>query len=79
MDFLTPLSDQHQRSILREWVAHYNQGRPHSRLGRGIPDGRGALRPRGSSHHHLPHGHRVVVKSILSGLHDEYRLAKVAA
>jgi transposase InsO family protein len=33
-----PLSESHLRSILKEWVAHYNGARPHSALGPGIPD-----------------------------------------
>src|SRR5678815_3585280 len=38
LDWLIPLSEAHLRSILREWVAHYNGGRPHSALGPGVPD-----------------------------------------
>jgi putative transposase len=38
LDFLIPLNERHLRGILREWVTHYNQGRPDSRLGPGIPD-----------------------------------------
>jgi putative transposase len=30
LDFLIPLNQRHVRRILKEWVAHYNQGRPHS-------------------------------------------------
>src|SRR5215469_8048817 len=33
LDYVIPLSEKHLRTILREWVAHYNQGRPHSSLG----------------------------------------------
>jgi putative transposase len=38
LDYVIPLSEKHLRTILREWVAHYNQGRPPSSLGPGIPD-----------------------------------------
>ena len=27
------VNEKHLRRILKEWVRHYNQGRPHSRLG----------------------------------------------
>ena len=38
LDFLIPLSEAHLRRILREYVRHYNRGRPHSSLGPGIPE-----------------------------------------
>jgi 3-hydroxyisobutyrate dehydrogenase-like beta-hydroxyacid dehydrogenase len=38
LDWMIPLSELHLRSILTEWVAHYDRGRPHSRLGPGVPD-----------------------------------------
>jgi transposase InsO family protein len=80
LNYLIPLSDRHLRNILKEWAAHYNQGRPHSKLGPGIPDGPATAFPsRGTSCHHFPNDHRVVAKPILGGLHHEYRLAKVAA
>ena len=37
LDWMIPISEAHLRSILREWVAHYNGGRPHSALGPGVP------------------------------------------
>jgi transposase InsO family protein len=30
LDFLIPLNEKHLRRELREWVTHYNSGRPHS-------------------------------------------------
>jgi len=33
LDFLIPLSESHLRMMLKEWVRHYNQGRPHMSLG----------------------------------------------
>ncbi len=33
LDWMIPISEAHLRSILREWVTHYNGGRPHSALG----------------------------------------------
>jgi len=38
LDFLIPLSEGHLKRILREYVRHYNRGRPHSALGPGIPE-----------------------------------------
>ena len=38
LDFMIPMSERHVRAILREWVRHYNRGRPHASLGPGIPD-----------------------------------------
>jgi putative transposase len=80
LDFLIPLNERHLRSLLREWVTHYNHGRPHLSLGPGIPDPLpGSLRFRHPTGRRLPHGHRVRKKSILGGLHHEYRLEKIAA
>src|SRR5580658_9340409 len=33
LDFLIPLGEKHLRRMLKEWIPHYNQGRPHSSLG----------------------------------------------
>jgi transposase InsO family protein len=78
LDWLIVLNERHLRSVLQEWVAHYNQRRPHASLGPGIPDvpfGKLA-RPNG---HRIPDGHRVVAAPILAGLHHEYRLEPFAA
>ena len=37
LDWMLPMSEAHLRSILREWLTHYNGGRPHSALGPGVP------------------------------------------
>jgi putative transposase len=79
LDFLIPLNERHLRGVLREWVTHYNRGRPHSSLGPGIPDsesGYQRIKPYG---HHLPIDHQVVAKAILGGLHHEYSLERRAA
>jgi putative transposase len=78
LDFLIPLNESHVRQILKEWVAHYNQGRPHSSLGPGIPN----LRSREQADpcgHHIPIDQQVVTKVILGGLHHEYRLERCVA
>jgi transposase InsO family protein len=78
LDFVIPLNDRHLRIIIREWVSHYNRGRPHSRLGPGIPD-RAANPPLRTHRHHLEKGERVTSMSVLGGLHHEYALARIAA
>jgi putative transposase len=78
LDWLIVLNERHLRSVLREWAAHYNQGRPHASLGPGIPDIplERLARPNG---HQIPDGHRVIAAPILAGLHHEYRLESMAA
>ena len=36
LDYLIPVSLRHLKAILKEFVAHYNRGRPHSPLGPGV-------------------------------------------
>ena len=76
LDWMIPLSEAHLRSILREWVTHYNRGRPHSALGPGVPDPpkKHALIPKREDRHRLAADALVLVKSIISGLHHEYSL-----
>ena len=38
LDFVIPLGERHLRSLLKVWVAYYNQSRRHSSLGPGIPE-----------------------------------------
>jgi putative transposase len=81
LDWMIPMSQAHLRSILREWVTHYNGGRPHSALGPGVPDP-----PRESARVATPESRRrltagvpVLAKSVLGGLHHEYSLAPIRA
>ena len=78
LDFQIPFNERHVRGILKEWVAHYNQGRPHSSLGPGIPDARGNPEVK-HCRHHVPMDCRVETKAILGELHHEYRLERRAA
>jgi transposase InsO family protein len=77
LDWLILLNERHLRSVLAEWVAHYNHGRPHASLGPGIPETQGeeTREPHG---HRLAVGFRVVAKPVLGGLHHEYRLESAA-
>jgi putative transposase len=80
LDWVIPLNEKHLRRILREWVTHYNQGRPHASLGPGIPEQ--AKKPLPSPkyrRHELPEDCRIRIKDVLGGLHHEYRLEKIAA
>jgi len=78
LDHCIPLNERHLRTILAEWVRHYNRGRPHASLGPGIPEPP-ALAVARSAGHHIPRGRRVAAKPILAGLHHEYRLEPFAA
>lgn len=78
LDFLIPLNERHLRRFLREWVTHYNQGRPHSSLGPGLPESSAGIPAPEISDQGIPSGHRVVGSSVLGGLHHEYRLEKAA-
>jgi transposase InsO family protein len=33
LDWLIPLSELHLRSVLKAWMTHYNEARPHMALG----------------------------------------------
>jgi transposase InsO family protein len=37
LDWLIALNERHLRCVLREWVGHYNQARPHTSLGLVFP------------------------------------------
>jgi transposase InsO family protein len=79
LDFLIPLSEGHLKGILREYVCHYNRGRPHSALGPGLPEPPQAKIQAGPHRHKPPDGYRVTSTPVLGGLHHEYWLEKKAA
>jgi transposase InsO family protein len=79
LDFLLPLNERHLQRIIREWTTHYNRGRPHSALGPGLPEPFSDHAPLNEYRHRLPLGYRIVKRSVLGGLHHEYRLTKEAA
>ena len=78
LDYMIPLNDRHLRRILSEWISHYNRGRPHSRLGPGIPDRSLAL-PHRVHRHRFEEAERVISKPVLGGLHHEYAVERTAA
>jgi transposase InsO family protein len=79
LDFVIAVSERHLRVVLREWVAHYNRGRPHASLGPGIPDRSATDVIAKSPGHRIPNGYRVAARAILGGLHHEYCLESNAA
>ena len=81
LDWLIPLSESHLRSILRAWVGHYNRGRPHMALGPGVPDPPSGVVPLATQRTRHRIGERLGVRarSVLGGLHHEYRLALALA
>jgi transposase InsO family protein len=79
LDFLIPLNERHLRRMLREWVHHYNSGRPHSSLGPGIPDrGRSAAGFGPRQKFKPSSGIAVVARPVLGGLHHEYAWKRAA-
>ena len=80
LDFVIPLNASHLYGILKEWVTHYNEGRPHMSLGPGIPRSISLfLMSRLPHRHRIAAGQRVVSRPVIGGLHHEYGLEKWAA
>jgi putative transposase len=79
LDYLIPLNERHLRLTLKEFVVYYNRVRPHSALGPGTPEPIQAIVPTSGQRHLLPVGHLIRSKSILGGLHHDYRLETDAA
>jgi putative transposase len=77
LDWMISLNERHLRCVLRQWVAHYNRGRPHASLGPGIPDN-SDIAPVLCAHQ-IRDGHCVVAEPVLGGLHHEYHLEPRAA
>ena len=77
LDWMIPVSESHLRTLLQEWVGHYNHARPHMALGLGIPDPPAVststqrLKPRFCSRDTA----EVRARPVLGGLHYEYSWA----
>jgi transposase InsO family protein len=78
LDYLIPLNESHLKRTLREWVRHYNSGRPHQSLGPGIPDQVECTLPADEDHRPVSLNRCVIAESILGGLHHEYQWASAA-
>jgi hypothetical protein len=76
LDKIIPVSEAHLRATLRQWVTHYNGGRPHKSFGPGLPGPpvAASVVPKSEFRHRLPAGATVYTKPILCGLHHEYSL-----
>jgi transposase InsO family protein len=75
LDFMIPVTDNHLRVVLHQWVPYYNADRPHMSLGPGIPQPSASLpAPLQEHRHQLPASLRVMVRPILGGLHHAYEL-----
>jgi putative transposase len=79
LDWLIPLNERQVRRFVREWMIHYNRGRPHLSLGPGIPDPPEGLPATLMGTHKIPAGFGLRKKAVLGGLHHEYRLERMAA
>jgi transposase InsO family protein len=80
LDFVIPLNERHLVGILKEWATHYNEGRPHMSLGPGIPQPIRELPVHRQAHRHrIAEGQHVVARSVLGGLHHDYRSERCAA
>lgn len=80
LDCMIPLNTRHLYSILKEWVTHYNEGRPHMSLGPGISQPISDVPVHRQAHRHrIAAAQRIVVRPVVSGLHHEYQLEKWAA
>ena len=77
---MIPLTENHLRCMVAEWVQHYNEGRPHMSLGPGMPQPSVSLPvPLQAHRHRIPEPQRVVARPVLGGLHHDYRLGKKVA
>lgn len=39
LDFLIPFNERHLNLVLKAWIAHFNNAKPHMSMGPGIPAG----------------------------------------
>ena len=80
LDLVIPLTENHLRCIVHEWVPHYNAERPHMALGPGMPQPLASLpTPLQGHRHRLPAHQHVAARPILGGLHHAYTLTAGAA
>ena len=76
LDFLTPLTENHLRIILKNWLTQYNQGRPHSSIGPGIPDPPASLPVTRQEHRRrIPDHLEVVDHPVPGGSHQDEHAA----
>jgi transposase InsO family protein len=79
LDFVIPLNERHLYGIFKEWMRHYNEGRPHMSLGPGIPKPNRTLpTPQQPHRHRMARGQHVLARPVLGGLHHDYPVEKAA-
>ena len=73
LDWLIVLSEGPLKQIQKDWIVHYNRGRPHSVLGPGVigPPRESTKVRKSETRHQLATGTLVRVTSVLGGLHHE--------
>ncbi len=79
LDHMIPLTENHLRRILKGWVSYYNQTRPHSALGPGVPEPKNTPVPLQRHRHRIGNEQKVVSRPVLNGLHHEFCLIPLAA
>ncbi len=79
LDWIIPLSEGHLRKTLVSWMAHYNQGRPHSSLGPGVPGPHTAFPLLQRHRHRFDRPVSIVARPVLNGIHHEYSVVARAA
>jgi transposase InsO family protein len=80
LDFVIPLNERHLYGLLKEWVTHYNEGRPHMSLEPGISrPKRMSPVPRQVRRHRMLMGQGMAARPVLGGLHHDYQLEPQAA
>jgi putative transposase len=79
LDWIIPLSEGHLRKTLVSWMAHYNQGRPHSSLGPGVPGPNAAFPLLQRHRHRFDRPVSIVARPVLNGIHHEYSVVARAA
>ena len=65
LDHVILLGDRHLDSLVREYKVYFNEARPHQGIGQRVPSG--------IRHHDL--SKPIVIRSVLGGLHADYRRA----
>jgi putative transposase len=78
LNYLIPLNAFHLRRTLREWICHYNGGRPHRSLGPDVPNEVQQNAPASDRVGPRQQAARVIAKPVLDGLDHECRWVKTA-
>jgi transposase InsO family protein len=78
LDYLIPFNEGHLRWVVKTWITHYHESRPHMSLGPGIPAPARPAPTLATKRHTLAAGYLVKSRAILGGLHHEYWLETAA-